>query len=120
MLVVSAAAFSVDADKAFLPMQLAVFWLCGVWALTCHLGLASRLRHRTTLIIALLLISAVAGLYMGFTHLSAKVISGAQKGNFNLWPPAFRLVEGAPVPEYVVKLRGLKGRVDKAAEESEK
>lgn len=119
-LAVSAAAFGLDMDNATRPMMLAAFWLCGVWTITCHLGLASRLRHRTTLVIALLLVTVVSGCWLAFAHFSDKMMPGAKKGALDLWPPAFRLVNGKPVPEYAAKLRGLKTRVDTAAAESEK
>ena len=117
---VSAAAFSLDAEKAFRPLKLWVFWLCAVWAASCHLGLASRLRRRTVLIIALLVVTGISGVWLGFTRLSEKLSPGSQKAVFDLWPPAFRLVKGASVPEFAAKVEALRARVDKAAADSEK
>lgn len=115
---VSAVVFSVDASTAFRPAALTAFWVCGVWALTCHLGLASRLRHRTTLIVALLLVTALSGGWLGFVQLSEKAMR-ARKATLDLWPPALLLVKGEPAPEHAARLRGLRVKVDKAAAEAE-
>jgi len=118
MQAVSAAVFSMDASSASRPAMLAAFWVCGVWALTCHLGLASRLRHRTTLIISLLLVTALSGGWLGFMHLAEKAMTSS-KTSLDLWPPALLLVKGEPASEYAARLRGLRVKVDKAAAEAE-
>ncbi len=115
-LIVSAAAFSFDADKAFRPLKLVVFWFCAVWAITCHLGLVSKLRRKTVLIISLLLVTVLSGVWLGFTNLSEKMAPGSGKAVFDLWPPMFRLVKGKPAGEFAAKLSDLRIRVDKAAD----
>jgi|GEM_PF-3248289 len=107
--------FMLDLDRWSLWISLVLYGAMGIWVLFAHLHLVSELHPRKLFFVSVLIVGIFSGILsvgVGFVN---RYVSRQSMLPFSLYPPAFMVLPGKTIEDYMPLLKSIQANVDEDA-----